>query len=117
MLLTIPVLIRGEEGEFNRRGMLFRSTFGDSFMLSLYSCIAFHEQEELMLKFDIPETDPAFILKGRVFSTGEKRINDNHLCSEIVLSNIKANDKIAAEFFKPGFIVDSNKSWEELKRH
>lgn len=117
MLLTIPVLIRGEEGEFNVRGMLFRSTFGDSFMLSLYSCIALHEQEELMLKFDIPETDLAFILKGRVASTGEKRIHDNHLCSEIVVSNIQANDKIAAEFFKPGFVIETSKNWEQLKRH
>jgi adenylate cyclase len=116
MLLNIPVLIQGEEGECNRRGVLFGCTTDDTFMASVYSCIAFCEEEELVLKFDIPEADLAFMLKGRVVSAAEKSIKDNRICSEIVISHIKANDTIASEFFKAGFIVESTKTWEEMKR-
>lgn len=117
MLLNIPILIRGEEGDYDQRGMLFKCTSGDAFTISLYACIEFSEGEELVLQFDIPETDLAFTLKGKVIASVQKSLNENHLCSEVVISNIKANDKIAAEFFRPGFIIETNKNWEEMKRH
>lgn len=116
MLLNIPVLIQGENGDFNLKGILFRHTSGDTSMLSLYSCVVFHDQEELVLKFDIPEADLAITLKGRVVSSEEKRTGDKYLCSEINISDMKANEKIAADFFRSGFIFETKKSWEDLKR-
>ena len=118
MLLNIPLFIRGEEDDFNQDGLLSGCFFKNGKLnLTLYSSVESHIGDLIELKLDLSEIDLKLMLKGKVISVEEKRLSENHRYSEIVLSDVKAKEKIAANFFKPGFFIETDKSWEDLKRH
>ena len=118
LLLTIPLLIRGEEDDFNQKGLLSGCHFKNGKVnLKIYTCAELRNGDRIALRLDLSEIDLKLMLKGKVVSAEEKRLSEDYQYSEIVLSDVKANDKIAADFFKSGFFIETDKSWDDLKRH
>lgn len=118
LLLTIPLLIKREKDDFNQKGLLSGCQFKNGKVnLKVYSCVELRNGDMIALRLDLSEIDLKLMLKGKVISAEEKRLSENYQYSEIVLSDVKANDKIAANFFKPGFFIETDKSWDDLKRH
>ena len=113
MLLNIPVKLIGDNGASTEAGMLVKcKTVNNSFNLMLCSNVSIQKGAGVTLEFNIPELKGAIRMSAEVVA-GESRIGSG--AYDVTLGNCSGEEAIA--FFKPGFCKDSNRTWDEMKRH
>ncbi len=112
MLLNIPVTLGGEGAE---EGLLtrFRKT-PQALSLCLDAGAKVKQDDKCECTFDLPELAKAVVLSGDVVAVEDPSADMPH--SRIaVLGNIDGAE--ALEFLKPGSLVESGRTWAEMKRH
>jgi len=116
LLLCIPVLLRDKNGDFSEKGIIVGSrNENGALRLNIYTTLLMQDDDALVLRFDLPEINTTFELAGQVTCAEDTSYNDTCLFSKVILTNITTKGE-AISFFKSGFFIESNKSWEEMKR-
>ncbi len=81
----------------------------------LYTTEKVCDEEILQFELDLPEGNSKGVVKGLVFTSETIEANDKQLYTRVELEDIKAPPEILA-FFKPGYIEESLKDWDQLER-
>lgn len=113
MLLNIPVHILGDTGANIGAGMLTECrTANNDLDLVLSSNVPVQKGAKLTVEFDIPELDGTIRMDSKVIAAES--------CDETTAYNValgNCSGKEALSFFKPGFCIESKKTWDQMKRH
>ena len=114
MFLTIPIAIVGEHEAAYGRGMLVRFNNADA---SLVVCVeedaVAHDTGSVRLQFDLPELSECYELRGTIRSV--KPFEQGIAGATIILEELSGDEALA--FLRPGSCIESQKAWEEMKRH
>jgi class 3 adenylate cyclase len=114
MLLTIPVALIDETREAPGSGMLVQFNNSEA---TLQLFVADEEKitgnGPIVMEFDFPELSKRLRLEGAVRSMTPLRQDEGGI--SIILENLSGTD--ALSFLKPGCCIESDKAWEEMKRH
>ncbi len=113
MLLNIPVNVIGENGISAGAGMLTEcQTVDNRFKLMLPSNASVQKGANISLEFDIPELRDAIRMNSEVIDVEPC---DGTAAYKVTLGNCSGKEAIA--FFKPGTCMESDKTWDKMKRH
>jgi class 3 adenylate cyclase len=115
MALTVPVSVRFEKSGLDCSGMLARWRVGASTLsLCIPADIGCAEGETCHCDFDCPELGRPMNLSGQVKAFNEPQMKTMQY-KTVELGSIEGDDALA--FFKPGSLVQSHKTWDEMTRH
>lgn len=113
MLLNIPVNVIGDKGAISGTGMLVECrTVNNAPNLMFSSNIPLLKGAQVALEFNVPELNEAIRLNSEVIDAEQCNGTTSY---NVVLGNCSGKEAIA--FFKPGFCMESKKTWDEMKRH
>jgi hypothetical protein len=116
MLLCIPIIVFDIEGTYNQKGIIAGYTTKESRIhITVFSKKKINKGEKIHCKIDIPELSSGMVLEGKVVALTTEDYYNNYLYSKIEISDVTA-DEFTMSILKPGFSVESEKSWEEIKR-
>jgi adenylate cyclase len=112
--LNVPVLLVNDDGATAASGMLVGYDLIDK-SLELYcsSLPRVPDGERIALKFDLPELPDASRFSAKVRSIDASCQNKNFV--SVVLEGL--SDGEIRSFLCPGACIESQKSWDEMKRH
>ena len=113
MLLNIPVTVIGDKGTNAGAGMLFECrTVNNTLNLMLSSNVSVRKGANVALEFNIPELGEAIRISSEVLDV---KSSEGSAAYDVTLGNCSGKEALA--FFKPGFCMESNKTWDQMKRH
>lgn len=113
MQLNIPVTLTGDKGTTTGSGMLIESqSENDAVNLMLSSNVPINKGAAVTLEFNIPELGEVIRMKAEALDT---EALDGSNAYNAILGNCSGKEALA--FFKPGFCMESKKTWDEMKRH
>ncbi len=117
VLLDIPVHLIGPEGNPEGRGILTRSTgAGAERRIELWTPGELATGEELVLEFDAPEFHWHLRLLGEVLETETASVQEGPSFTRATLGKIDGSDDVLS-FLEPGAQLESQRTWEEMRRH
>ena len=113
MLLNIPVTFIGEKGTNAGQGMLFECrTEKNTLNLVLSSNVSVRNVANVTLEFNIPEIGETIRMSSEALDV---KSCEGSAAYDVTLGNCSGKEALA--FFKPGFCMESNKTWDQMKRH
>jgi hypothetical protein len=113
MQLNIPVTVIGDKETKSGPGMLFECrTVNDTINLMLSSSVSVKKGANITMEFNIPELSEMIRMNSEVL---EVEPCNGLSAFNVVLGN--CSGKEALSFFKPGFCMESKKTWDDMKRH
>ena len=114
MLLTIPVVLIDDTGASKGPGMLVQfNNIDATVLLNLGDTSVVSQGDTLSMEFDLPELSETLTLTGIVKSLEPCRKGS----AGRVTTLRGLAGKSALEFIRPGCCIESQKSWEAMKRH
>jgi len=114
MILTVPVSVRFAKG-LQCGGLLVRWQQSTSLLsLCIPAGIACAGGDSCHCEFDCPELGRPMVLDAKVTDI-EEPATESTQCTPIVLGAIEGVEALA--FFKPGSLIQSHKTWDEMARH
>jgi hypothetical protein len=115
MILTVPVSVRfAPEGpEFSGLLVRWRQSLS-RLSLCIPADIACGPGETCHCDFDCPELGGPMGFDAQVMEVLEPQ-PESMQCKTVVLGSVEGAEVLA--FFKPGSLVQSNKTWDEMARH
>ena len=113
MLLNIPVTVIGDKGTNAGQGMLFKCrTENNTLNIMLSSNVSVRKGANVTLEFNIPEMGETIRMISEALDV---KSCEGSAAYDVTLGN--CSGKEALSFFKPGFCMESNKTWDQMKRH
>jgi adenylate cyclase len=113
MLLNIPVTVIGDKETKAGTGMLFECrTVNNGINLMLSTSVSVKKGANIVMEFNIPELSEMIRMNSEVLAVEP--------CNGLAAYNValgNCSSKEALSFFKPGFCMESKKTWDEMKRH
>jgi class 3 adenylate cyclase len=117
LLLNIPIIIMTPDGNVIGSGLItkYRTICGVS-ELHFSTISSIPPWSNLFIQFDLPEMSSALHIRGKVAAAFRGVHEGKTEYSKIALTNL-SGDECALSFFTQGTIVESKKSWVDMKRH
>ena len=119
MLLCLPVQIRDKEGAYSQKGIIAGcavNIISESLLrVDLYARIDPTPELTISCKINIPEINNDLELSGTIAAIRKESYDRVGLYYKIELSDIQANEETLS-LFKPGCLMESIKSWDDIKR-
>ncbi len=117
MLLTIPLVIMTPEGAIAGSGLAtgYRQQ-EENCELDIVSVASIPPWNSLLIQFDLPELSVAPRLGGAIRSALRKTGESGVAYTQIILSGLSGDDS-ALSLLRPKTLIESRKSWSEMKRH
>ncbi|MCX6985378.1 MAG: FHA domain-containing protein [Lentisphaerae bacterium] len=113
MLLNIPVTVIGDKGTSAGQGMLFECrTENNTLNIMLSSNVSVRKGANVTLEFNIPEMGETIRMISEALDV---KSCEGSAAYDVTLGNCSGKEALA--FFKPGFCMESNKTWDQMKRH
>jgi adenylate cyclase len=114
MLLTIPVTLSADVGKIPSPGMLVQFNNIDStLMVNLSTAEHAPPTGPIIIEFDLPELTKKLALSGTIKSIDAS--THSRADAGLLLENLSGKEALA--FLRPGYCIESEKTWEEMKRH
>jgi class 3 adenylate cyclase len=115
MLLTIPVTVSSASWEKPCSGLLtqYRNET-QTIMLCLDASVPMAHSDKCEVEFNLPECSSAIRFTGAVISNDDPLAETPH-CRTVALGNIDGAEALA--FCSAGSLVESGRSWDEMRRH
>jgi adenylate cyclase len=115
MILTIPVSARFTASDLECSGLLVRwQQSTTQLTLCIPADVVCVAGEKCRCEFDCPELGRPFGLNAQVRDI-EVPKDESMLCKSVILGAIEGAEALA--FFKPGSLIQSHKTWDEMARH
>lgn len=115
LTLTIPVnILDGAAGETIGHGMM-TGYKQETATVHLFTTLTYEPGDQVDLAFDLPEIDDDCRIKGVVESAEPHGDGEETVYSKTVLKDVNVSDE-AASFLQTGSLVQSEKTWEQMKR-
>jgi adenylate cyclase len=115
MILSVPVSVRFASSGIECAGLLVRWQQSTSLLsLCIPAGIACAGGERCRCDFDCPELGRPLSLDAQVTGV-EEPATESTQCRPLVLGAIEGAEALA--FFKPGSLIQSHKTWDEMARH
>jgi hypothetical protein len=115
MLLTLPVKVRITPSDLCCSGFLTRWQLSSSLLsLCVPSDVVCAIGDRCHCEFDCPELARPITLNA-VMQDIEESGQESTQCKTLILGSIEGSDALA--FFKPGSLIQSHKTWDEMARH
>ena len=117
LLLDIPVYIMTPDGSVTGNGLLtlYRTVCGEP-EIHISSFFRIPPWSTLIIQLDLPEFMNALQLSGKVAAVLRSAHDGRSVYSRIVLTNL-GGDNEALAMLKPGTLLKSRKTWQNMKRH
>jgi adenylate cyclase len=114
MLLTIPVVFSANAGNLSGPGMLVQYSNSDSTLfMNLPNASGLLCAGSIDLAFDLPELAEKLTISGTIKAIDSS--TERTCGASIQLENLTGKEAMA--FLKPGCCIESEKAWDEMKRH
>jgi adenylate cyclase len=115
MILTIPVSARFTASDLECSGLLVRwQQSTTQLTLCIPADVVCVAGEKCRCEFDCPELGRPFGLNAQVRDIEEPK-DESMQCKSVILGAIEGAEALA--FFKPGSLIQSHKTWDEMARH
>ena len=115
MLLTIPVIVASASWEKPRSGLLtqYRNET-QTLLLCLDVSAPLVNGDKCEAEFNLPECAAPIKFTGVVVVNDDPLVETPH-CRTVTLGNIKGAEALA--FCSAGSLMESGRSWDEMRRH
>jgi class 3 adenylate cyclase len=115
MILTVPVSVRFAPSSLECSGLLVRwQQSASQLTLCIPADVVCVEGETCHCDFDCPELGRPMSLAAQVKDIHEPQ-PESMECKTVMLGSVEGAD--ATAFFKPGSLIQSHKTWDEMTRH
>ena len=113
MLLNIPVTVFGDKGAKEGEGMLIECRTANNVLnLILSSNVSVQKGANVAVEFNIPELSETLRMNSEAIAVEPC---NGSTAYNVTLGNCSGKEALA--FFKPGFCMESKKTWDDMKRH
>jgi hypothetical protein len=118
-LFCIPVLIRDKAGDFSQKGIIAGCSLNiiseAVVRIDIYTIADPAQELDLTCKISIPELKDGLELSGTIQAIRKKSYGTTCLYYKVELSNITADEEVMS-LFKPGCLLETEKSWDDITR-
>jgi hypothetical protein len=115
MLLAIPVIVEFENDKNQVNGMLVRIQLHEkAIFLCLDANAACRIGQHCRCSFDCPEIAKTYSFEAEIAEIVQSQPGSLH-CKTTVLRDVVGSEAI--DFMKPGSLVESGMSWDDMARH
>jgi len=117
VILDIPARVLTPDCKMLGDGMLTRCAWSDDeATIQLSTTAVLRDQDEICVEFDTPEIKRTFMICGKAQEVDRSVHEGQTEYTRTILTGVSGQADVL-DFLKPGAVIESRKTWDEMSRH